>query len=76
MKSAFDRLRNLKQISKPLKALKKTSASLLRNRAQYTGLHGLFLGHASGNISDKHYAQIPQDLLDQAITWLGSEYGL
>jgi integrase len=76
VKSAFDRLRKLQKISKPLKALKKTSASLLRDHAQFTGLRGLFLGHAPGNISDKHYAQIPQNLLDQAITWLGSEYGL
>ena len=27
-------------------------------------------------MSDKHYTQVPQDLFDQAITWLGKELGV
>ena len=27
-------------------------------------------------MSDKHYTKAPQNLLDQAIEWLGQEYGL
>lgn len=63
-------------IDKPLKSLKKTSASLLRDNARFSSLEGLFLGHAPQSMSDKHYAKAPQKLLDQAIQWLGKEYGL
>lgn len=63
-------------IDKPLKSLKKTSASLLRDNLQFSSLEGLFLGHAPQSMSDKHYAKVPQNLLDQAIQWLGKEYGL
>jgi len=27
-------------------------------------------------MSEKHYAATPQELLDEAIVWLGGEYGL
>ena len=27
-------------------------------------------------MADKHYAGVPRELLDQAVTWLGEEYGL
>jgi hypothetical protein len=26
-------------------------------------------------MADKHYTKVPQELLDQAVTWLGQEYG-
>lgn len=76
VKNAFDRLRKTLGITKPLKSLKKTSASLLRNDARFSNLENLFLDHAPQKMSDRHYAQVPQDLLDQAIQWLGAEYGL
>ena len=63
-------------INKPLKSLKKTSASLIRGRKEFSGLESLFLGHAPRGMSDRHYAEIPQELLDQAVEWLGREYGL
>jgi integrase len=76
VKNAFDRLRKKLNIKKPLKSLKKTSASLLRDNAQFSALAGLFLGHAPVSMSDRHYTQVPQGLLDQALTWLGQEFGL
>ena len=102
VKSAFNRLRMVKEIKeikeplkarkktstrkveravkstidKPLKSLKKTSASLLRDNAQFASLEGLFLGHAPQSMSDKHYTKVPQKLFDQAVQWLGEEYGL
>jgi integrase len=63
-------------IDKPLKSLKKTSASLLRDNAKFSNLEKLFLGHAPQSMSDKHYAKVPQKLLDQAVLWLGKQYGL
>jgi hypothetical protein len=76
VRKAFDRLREKTGINKPPKSLKKTSASLIRNNGRYTSLEGLFLGHAPQSMSDKHYTVAPQTLLDEAITWLGTEYGL
>jgi len=61
-------------IDKPLKCLKKTSASLLRDNAKFSALEGLFLGHAPQSMSDKHYTQVPQKLLDAAVAWLGKQY--
>ena len=74
IKNAFDRLRKPLKILKPLKSLKKTSASLLRDSAQFSSLEHLFLGHAPMTMADRHYARVPQRLLDQAIEWLGRQY--
>jgi integrase len=76
VKNAFFRLCKEAGITKPLKSLKKTSSTLLRDNEKFTGLEGLFLGHAPQSMSDKHYSKVPQTLLDQAVTWLGQEYGL
>jgi integrase len=75
VKNAFDRLRKTVGIKKPLKSFKKTSASLLRGSGNFSSLESLFLGHAPQSMSDKHYAQAPQRLLDQAVDWLRSEFG-
>ena len=48
----------------------------LRNNERFSNLENLFLGHAPQKMSDRHYAQVPQDLLDLAVRWLGDEYGL
>jgi integrase len=74
VKNAFDRLKNKVDIKKPLKSLKKTSATLLRGNERFQGLEGLFLGHAPQTMSDKHYTQVPGKLLDQAIAWLERHY--
>ena len=76
IKNAFDRLRKQLGIQKPLKSLKKASATLLRGNERFQGLEGLFLGHAPQSMSDKHYTQIPQQLLDAAIQWLGGQFSV
>lgn len=76
IRNAFARLTKKTKINKPLKSLKKTSASLIRGNAKYASLESLFLGHAPQSMADKHYAVAPQELLDEAIVWLGGEYGL
>lgn len=76
VRSAFNRLRLKVKISKPFKSLKKTSATFIRNNKEYASLERLFLGHAPQSMSDRHYAQTPQTLLDAAIAWLGKEYGV
>jgi integrase len=60
---------------KPLKQLRKTSASLLESHPVYGRLTSLFLGHAPATMREKHYAAPPQALLDEAIKWLGKQLG-
>jgi hypothetical protein len=76
IKTAYSRLCKQALINKPLKSLKKTSASLIRGNGKYASLESLFLGHAPTSMADKHYAATPQDLLDEAIVWLGRQYGV
>lgn len=74
VKNSFDRLRTKLAITKSLKSLKKTSASLLRANPHFQGLEGLFLGHAPKSMADRHYTRVPEELLDEAIRWLESKY--
>lgn len=74
--SAFARLRRKTKIKKPPKLLRKTSASILKSNKDFAGIEVLFLGHAPETIADRHYAQAPQQTLDEAIAWLGQQYGV
>jgi integrase len=60
---------------KPMKSLRKTSASLLEGHPIYGRLTSLFLGHAPATMKEKHYAAPPQALFDEAVTWLGRQLG-
>ena len=74
IRTAFERLKKKTKIKKPLKSLKKTSATMLRNNERFASLERVFLGHAPQSMSDKHYTLPPQDLLDKAVAWLGTEF--
>jgi integrase len=75
VKNSFDRLKTKTGINKSFKLLRKTSATLLCD-SEFMGLEGLFLGHAPGSVAAKHYARTPQQRFDQAVMWLGQQYGL
>jgi integrase len=60
---------------KPLKELRKTAASLLETRPEYRGFSTLFLGHSPRTVADRHYVRPPQELFDQAVRWLGQQFG-
>jgi integrase len=74
---AFRKLRGKLEVPfhKPMKLLRKTSASMLESHPTYGRLTTLFLGHSPASIKDKHYAQAPQALFDEAVTWLGQQFG-
>ena len=74
IRSAFDRLRRKLGIGKPYKCLKKTAASEIAGSKEYRSLRGLFLGHAPTALADKHYAQAPVELLDEALVWLRGRF--
>jgi integrase len=74
--TAFNRLRRTTKIRKPLKVFRKTSSTLVRSNKHYTGLADLFLGLAPSSVADRFYADAPQALLDEAVRWLGKQYGV
>ncbi len=59
-----------------LSQLRKTSATLIFNHPQFTGLSPLFLGHAPRTLAEIRYT--PRDLtaLDAALDYLAEVYGL
>tara|TARA_R110001592_G_scaffold343250_1_gene633534 strand:- start:2722 stop:4212 length:1491 start_codon:yes stop_codon:yes gene_type:complete len=76
VRSSIRRLAENADIDFTLKMLKKTSASLIRNNRDYQGLESLFLDHAPVSMADKHYTTVPQDLLNEAVLWLGDTLGI
>jgi len=75
-RSALRRLAKITKIEFSMKALKKTGASLIRGNASYRGLESLYLDHAPASVADRFYTKPPQELLNEAIDWLGGELGL
>lgn len=76
VRSAMRRLSKVTGISFSVKALKKTAASLLRGHTSYRGLESLYLDHAPATVAERHYTRPPQELLNDAIEWLGQELAL
>jgi hypothetical protein len=74
--SNYAHLKRRLGFKKPLKQLRKTSASLLESHPVYGRLTTLFLGHSPRSLKDRHYAAPSQALLDEAVAWLGGQYGL
>jgi integrase len=63
-------------LTKSLKYFRKTSATLLDTYEVTGRISTLFLGHSPSSMKDRHYSAPPQNLFDEAIRWLGREYGL
>ena len=62
-------------IRKPLKQLRKTSATLIESQKEYGRYKSHFLGHSPRTLADRHYAAPSQELFDEIIDWLGKQYG-
>jgi integrase len=60
---------------KPLKLIRKTSASLIESHKEYGRYKSHFLGHSPRSVADRHYAAPSQPLFDEVVAWLGREYG-
>jgi integrase len=73
--SKYKRL--VKDADRPtLKQLRKTSSNLLFNNKQFKNLHTLFLGHSPRTVAEINYVDPDDDTLDEAIEWLGEQYGI
>jgi integrase len=62
-------------LHRPLKQLRKLGASQLATHKDYGRLVPYFLGHSPRTVADRHYVVPPQELLDEAVTWLGRQLG-
>jgi len=81
VQSMYRRLRDKLKLTgnqrKPLKAIRKTSADKIGTNEKYMMLKSHFLGHSPRTIAEKYYSDgVPQDLFDDAVRWLGQDYGL
>jgi len=73
--SCYVHLKKKTGIKKPLKLLRKTSATLIESHPQYGRYKQHFLGHSPRSIADKHYAAASDSLFDEIVLWLGKQYG-
>src|SRR5262249_48193135 len=69
------RARRVVGVNKPLKKIRKMSAALIHQHHKYSPVAPLFLGHAAGNIHERHHVRARQDLLIEAVGWLGEYLG-
>ena len=75
IKSNFAHLAKRLKIEKPLKSFRKTSSTRIEGNRDYKHFRPLFLGHAPKEVGEKHYADYSQGYFDEAVEWLGMDYG-
>lgn len=72
-----DRIRKREgvEFTRPLKLIRKTSATMLGGEGRYgLFLAQHFLGHSPRTVATRSYVAPPQDLFDEAVTWLRERY--
>ncbi len=57
------------------KHLRKSGASTLRKHREYKSYDWIYLGHSPRSIAERHYSEESQELFDEAIHWLGQQFG-
>jgi integrase len=72
---AVDRLKKRTGFNKPIKEIRKMSADLINQHERFAPVAPLFLGHAAGNLADRHYLKARLSLLAEAVNWLGEYLG-
>ena len=75
-KSVYRHLQDFISQPKPIKLLRKTSASLLETHPTYGRYVGYFLAHSPRTVRDKSYVVPSQEQFDAATNWLEKEYDL
>jgi integrase len=78
IRSAYRRLLVRLKINdgKPLKLIRKTSATILGQHPQYKFYAQYFLAHSPGSVADKHYVVPSTEEFFAALDWLRQQYGL
>ncbi len=75
IKSNYIHVTDRLDLTAPMKLIRKTSASLLASHPVHQRFDSHFLGHSPRSIADRHYVRPDQSLFDQALSWLGQQYG-
>jgi integrase len=77
IKSNYVHVQRRLRFTKSMKLIRKTSATLIDRHETYGRLNDFFLGHAPRSVSEQNYnnREGPFELFDQAIAWLGQQYG-
>ena len=68
----FNRLR----LGFSLNKLRKTSGSLIYNNKEFRNLSRLFLAQSPFGVQESNYVEPDATILDEALDWLGNQYGL
>jgi integrase len=71
----FYRLADDLKIEANPRLFRKTAATRLRTHPTHGNFVNLFLGHPPQTMAEKHYANHSTALFDEAVAWLGAEYG-
>lgn len=58
------------------KFLRKTGASMLASHGEYAFYAAYYLGHAPATTADRHYVRPSDVKFDEAILWLGQQFGI
>lgn len=74
--SAYRRFATQKRLDVSLGKLRKTSSNLLYNHKRFRSLHTLFLGHSPRTVAEQFYVSPDDEMLDEPIQWLGTQYGV
>jgi integrase len=75
IKSNYVHLMRKTKIRRPIKLLRKTSATMLETNSDHSHYVGLFLGHAPSSMAERHYVDKSQERFDLAVEWLGQQFG-
>jgi integrase len=73
--SCYAWLKRRTKFDKPLKQIRKTSASLIESHREYGRYKDHFLGHSPRGMANRHYAAPSVELFDEIVAWLGKQYG-
>lgn len=76
VRSAYLRAAGKVGIDKPLKLLRKTSATKLASHPHYSRFASHFLGHSPATIAERHYVRPSQDEFDRALLWLAAQFSI
>ncbi len=71
----YNRLRHRLKIDTPLSGIRKRGASTLDTHENYGRFGNHYLGESPRTIKDKHYTEPSVDRFDDAILWLGEQFG-
>ena len=75
VRNALRKQKKDKAYKPPYKLLRKTASTMLGSHATYGRYAQYFLAHAPGNVADRNYVKPSQTQFDDAITWLGGQFG-